>query len=92
MRGGRETAGEVGASPAESADEFVFDTYMSLSRMGGGNVDYGVTKINKLREGLALNRAFGRGSKMTTAARGRGSGWFVHFAMVDRKTSKDRLL
>ena len=54
MRGGRETAGEVGASPAESADEFVFDTYMSLSRMGGGNVDYGVTKINKLREGLGI--------------------------------------
>jgi hypothetical protein len=58
MRGGGETAGEVGASPAESADEFVFDTYMSLSRMGGGKVDYGVAKINRLREGLAASAAF----------------------------------
>jgi hypothetical protein len=55
MRGGGETAGEVDASPAESADEFVFDTYMSLSRMGGGKVDYGVAKINRLREGLGLS-------------------------------------
>ena len=59
MRGGGETAGEVGASPAESADEFVFDTYMSLSRMGGGKVDYGVAKINRLREGLGEGGDFG---------------------------------
>jgi len=61
MRGGGETAGEVGASPAESADEFVFDTYMSLSRMGGGKVDYGVAKINRLREGLAPSPLFQKG-------------------------------
>jgi len=58
MRGGGETPGEVGASPAESADKFVFDTYMSLSRMGGGKVDYGVAKINRLREGLVRRALF----------------------------------
>jgi hypothetical protein len=58
MRGGGEVAGEVGASPAESADEFVFDTYMSLSRMGGSNVDYGVAEINRLREGLGRKPPF----------------------------------
>jgi len=62
MRGGGKTAGEVGASPAESADEFVFDTYMSQSQMGGGNVDYGVAKINRLREGLGPRPAFSFGA------------------------------
>ena len=54
MPGGGETAAEVGASPAESADEFVFDTEMSPYRVDGGNVGYGVMHIHRLREGLAL--------------------------------------
>ena len=58
MRGGDETAYEAGASPDEFADDFVFDTYMSLYQMDSGNVGYGVTNINRLREGLAPAQAF----------------------------------
>jgi len=76
MRGGGETAGEVGASPAESADEFVFDTYMGLSRMGGGNVDYGVAKINRLRERLAPGPLFQRGNLKVSLCKGRFRGIF----------------